>query len=268
MFKKTLLILAASSMLIAPTANAGLFKKAVIGTGIIGGGIVAYKMAKKLNVGGVTENLANYIDNAPKTLDENPSFIPTVKENLQEILNAPDVSPEELKKYVVLDDLMRDRYGGGTTIVNPERKAIVDSIRNGAAPTHVVPNPTPVINGGKLIASKDELKLEENMISAGMGSKPKGYKAFHIISTSDVNFHEARAILSSVGVDINHSENGVYLPTGSTQGSEVHTSKLDGNPAYATYVTRKMLENKGSKQDVLRALGDIFLKLSSGDNKF
>ncbi len=266
MFKKTLLVLATTSLLVLPTANAGIFKKAVVGTGIIAGGVVAYKMAKKLNVGGVTENLANYIDNAPKTLDENPSFIPTVKDDLASILNNPDATPEELKKYVILDDLMKNRYGGGTIITSPERQAIIDSIRIGDVPINTQ-KPSTVVGGGKLVAN-DENKLEENMIKAGFGSKPNGYKAYHIVSTTDVNFKEARNILSDVGIDLNDSENGVYLPTGKTKSDEVHTSKLDGNKAYAEHVTALLMQNKGNKQGVLNVLADMFLKLSSGDSKF
>lgn len=267
MMKKTLLLLA-TSLALTTTANAGIFKKALVGTGVVAGGVVAYKMAKKLNVGGVTENLANYIDNAPKTLDENPSFIPEVKDNLKSILNDPEATPEELKKYVVLDDLMRNRYGGGTVITSPERQAVIDILRNGETPTNVASKNPVNVSGGKLIATNDEKKLEENMKKAGLGAKPNGYKAFHIVSTTDVNFKEARNILTAAGIDLNASDNGVYLPTGNTRGDEAHTSQLEGNLAYAQYVTNLLTHNKGSKKGLNNVLGDLFLKLSSGDTKF
>lgn len=267
MLKKTLLLLA-TSLVLLPTANAGVFKKALIGTGVVAGGVVAYKMAKKLNVGGLTENLANHIDNAPKTLDETPSFIPKVKEDLTSILNDPEATPEDLRKYVVLDDLMKNRYGGGTVITSPERQAVIDILRNGETPKNVTQKNPVNVSGGSLNVTNDEKKLEENMKKAGLGAKPNGYKAFHIVSTNDVNFKEARNILTSAGIDLNAADNGIYLPTGNTKGDEVHTSQLEGNISYAQYVTNLLKQNNGNKKGLNNALGDLFLKLSSGDAKF
>ena len=276
MMKKTIFALATAAMLMTSVAHAGLWSKAVVGTGIGVGGIVAYKMAKKLNIGSVTQNLANHIDNAPKTLDNNPAFIPKVKEDLNVMLNSPEINPEELAKYVRLDDLMRNRYGGGTTIVDPNRQAVINNIRNGgsgniavAPPINNGSNQSHHVNSAGITGTDDQI-LEYNMKLAGQGSKPNGFKAYHIVSVGDVNFLQARKVLMSVGLDINSAENGVYLPTGAVpvKSSEVNISQLDGNPAYANYVNNLLAGNMGNKAGVLNALSDVYLKLSSGDNHF
>lgn len=272
MFKKTLMILAISGMMVAPTANAGLLKKAIIGGGLVTGGVIAYKMAKKMNVGSVTENLANYPDNVEKTLTQNPSFTPTVIKELDVILNDPELPMDEITKYVNLDKIM-ERHGGGTQIRDPERKKVIDAIKNGETPPSQIVSSTQkgkntVIKGGTLIES-DEVILERNMIAAGQGSKPTGYKAFHIVNPKSPEFAQARAVLANAGVNINSAENGLYLPAGNTKSIDsVHVNELEGNVAYVQYVNKILLENSSTRETVLGALSDIFLKLSNGDKNF
>lgn len=270
MLKKTLSMLAISALLVSPMANAGKVTKALGVTGIVVGGVVAYKMAKKLNVGTVTQNLANHIDNAPKTLDNNPEHIPVVIKDLNTILNDPNTPIEELPKYVVLDNLMRSNYGGGTVITSPDRRAVISKINNGEVKFPVADNSggkNTTIKGGTLMS--DEMVLEKNLVAAGNGSKPNGYKAFHIVDPKRADMAEARNVLKSVGMNINSAENGLFLPTGNTVASGiVHTSSLEGNTSYANYVNHVLMANKGNLNGVNSVLGDIYLKLSSGQSNF
>ena len=56
-------------------------------------------------------------------------------------------------------------------------------------------------------------KLRDNMIEAGQEEPSYKNAAHHIVAGSSTKAQEARAILRKYGIDINASENGVFLPT-------------------------------------------------------
>jgi hypothetical protein len=55
-------------------------------------------------------------------------------------------------------------------------------------------------------------ELEANMRAAGMGDKPAGYEAHHIVPAFDPRAADAQHALARQGIRPNDAANGVYLP--------------------------------------------------------
>ncbi len=186
-------------------AQAGIFKKVVKGGLIVGAGIVAYKIIKKLNIGSVTQNLSNYPDNVVPYLKENPEAIPKVKDDLEKIFNDPEMTPEKVEpptKYIILAQTLDDNFN---TDVD---KGPWGPYFSGAQQTATAKPDSPASKPNVVVLSKEnEALLEKNMVEAGYGDKPQGFKAFHIVGDNN----KAKTILMATGIDINSAINGVYV---------------------------------------------------------
>ena len=66
-----------------------------------------------------------------------------------------------------------------------------------------------------IFLSKQAEILAKNMAAAGMGIKPVGFAAHHLIPFSDgrhEEYNDARDIMAKYGINLNDAVNGVYLP--------------------------------------------------------
>ena len=193
------------SLIMPMQAQAGIFKKVVKGGLIIGAGVVAYKVIQKLNIGSVTQNLSNYPDNVVPYLKENPDAVPKVKDDLEKIFNDPEMTPEKVEpptKYIILAQTLDDNFG---TDVNkgPWGPYFPGAQGNSTQSTDASASKPSVT----VVSKENEDLLEKNMVDAGYGDKPNGFKAFHIVGDNN----KAKSILMATGIDINSAINGVYV---------------------------------------------------------
>ncbi len=193
------------SLIMPMQAQAGIFKKVVKGGLIIGAGVVAYKVIQKLNIGSVTQNLSNYPDNVVPYLKENPDAVPKVKDDLEKIFNDPEMTPEKVEpptKYIILAQTLDDNFG---TDVNkgPWGPYFPGAQGNSTQSTDASASKPSVT----VVSKENEDLLEKNMVDAGYGDKPNGFKAFHIVGDNN----KAKTILMATGIDINSAINGVYV---------------------------------------------------------
>lgn len=108
-------------------------------------------------------------------------------------------------------------------------------------------------------------ELAENMNNAGMGKKPVGYAAHHIVPATAAGAQAAREILNKYGIHFNSELNGVYLPTPkdkvATQGVE-HNGRHP--KLYVDKVTQLIqIADLGGKAEVLNTLAKIKYQLST-----
>jgi hypothetical protein len=106
-----------------------------------------------------------------------------------------------------------------------------------------------------------------------LGARPANTAAHHVVSWYDSNASEARQILRQFGIDIDSTENGVYLPRflkdvphpdmpDAYAHSSVHTK------AYYLNITDLLVGTSeipgATKEDIQNVLRDIALELQSG----
>ena len=111
-----------------------------------------------------------------------------------------------------------------------------------------------------LLLKSNSQKLADNMENAGMGKKPPGYAAHHLIPATDPNAQDARDILNKHGIDINSELNGVYLPT---LNNTTATQGIEHNGRHPKIYSEKINDLitdaniRGGKQEVLNELINI-----------
>lgn len=120
-------------------------------------------------------------------------------------------------------------------------------------------------------ASKELAENMENDVVNKKGKKPAGYAAHHIVPFSENRSFaqpyadDARDILKNVGIDLNDSENGVYLPhikklkntTSESYHPEIHTQK------YYEAVYKRLQLWSGNKQKIKEELSNIANELKN-----
>lgn len=258
---KNLAVAITLSMGLIGTAQAGWGKK-ILGAGVIvGAGVVAYKIAKKLNVGSVTYNLSNHPDNAVPYLTDNPSFIPEVRDELTRILNDPEHTPEQKEPYEKLAIILEGGLPGFGTIPRTPTSPIETSPTVSETPK----DNNIVINGGKLVLT-DEQELEKNMIAAGI-SKTNGFKATHIVHPSSDTFSKSREVLKIVGVDINSADNGVFLPVTPIEDNKMMLARDTLNNEHFTSYVITAIQNgfeADGKTGVIDALRKLHVDMIQG----
>lgn len=114
-------------------------------------------------------------------------------------------------------------------------------------------------------ASKELAENMENDVVNKKGKKPAGYAAHHIVPfNEDRDFSQpyakdARKLLDDVGIGLNDSENGVYLPhvkkfkntTNESYHPEIHTKK------YYAEVFDRLNPYAGNKEQIIDELNEI-----------
>ena len=131
----------------------------------------------------------------------------------------------------------------------------------------------PIASWEDYVYAKSQSKiLAEAMKAAGMGQKPLGYAAHHIVAWDDNRYpvcQDLRDLLSNNNIGINDSENGVYLPTRKSTKSaneayhpEIHTKDYYEN----IYAQLKVFSN--SPQEMRDELVDIGMQLKNNQFKY
>ena len=112
------------------------------------------------------------------------------------------------------------------------------------------------------------------MKAAGLGTRPAGYAAHHIVQWNDQRADAARQLLQRYGIDINAAVNGVYLPH--TKAAAAQT-EAQYHPAmhtsdYMTNITDALerAESRGEtfeekKQEITNELNRIAEELQKGE---
>lgn len=123
-----------------------------------------------------------------------------------------------------------------------------------------------------LIVKRQSDILAENMRLGGMGSRPKGYAAHHIVAWDDNRYsvcQDLRDLLNNNGIGINDSENGVYLPArkitknpNEAYHPEIHTKEYYKN----IYDELEVYNN--NTQGLKNALKDIGQRLKNNQFKY
>lgn len=123
-----------------------------------------------------------------------------------------------------------------------------------------------------LYAKSQAQILADNMKASGMGQKPVGYAAHHIVAWDDNRYpicQTLRDLLNNNTIGINDAENGVYLPTRKVTKNpneayhpEIHTEKYYNN------VYNVLDRFDGDTQGMKDALKDIGQRLKNNQFKY
>ena len=144
-----------------------------------------------------------------------------------------------------------------------------------------LPPPPPLVNPlheqdptDYIFLSKQAEILARNMAAAGMGVKPAGYAAHHIVPYNDDRYPgaaESREILNRLGIDINAAVNGVYLPHRFRDDASGMFHPAIHTPGYYRELQRRLEAAVASgvtveqqRQGVIEALDDIRTELQNG----
>ncbi len=104
--------------------------------------------------------------------------------------------------------------------------------------------------------------LRENMISAGKNVPDYSNAAHHIVAGKAANAEGARQILEKFDIDINHSGNGVFLPTKKGVSDAAYHPSLHTDVYYQNVERR--LKEATSRDEALSILNDIATELQEG----
>ena len=115
---------------------------------------------------------------------------------------------------------------------------------------------------GVSITNPSSKKLRENMIASGQIEPSYKNAAHHIVAGSSPKATEARSILEKYGIDINSSDNGVFLPTERVGAGASYHPSLHTNEYYRK--VNMLLNNANSREDVLDILNMIREDLLDG----
>lgn len=136
-----------------------------------------------------------------------------------------------------------------------------------------IPPPPPFVspiqeqNAKDLILQSSAL-LEKNMTAAGMGVKPAGYAAHHMVPENDGRFEQcqqARDIIAGFGITVNEAVNGIYLPqtqTANEATSAQYHRNLHTEAYYQEVVDR--LQDATTREEAVEILSEIRTELQNG----
>jgi hypothetical protein len=194
---------------------------------------------------------------------ELPSIPPYVAKpnNQPTILNNP--TTEQNPNDGIYENPIVENASGSNIIYTPQGEKIDTGTE--------FPN-TPIASWEDyLLFKKQSDILAESMKASGMGNRPSGYAAHHIVAWDDNRYpvcQDLRDLLKNNGIGINEAENGVYLPTRKvTKNSneayhpEIHTKD------YYENVNDVLEKFDGDSQGMKNALKDIGQKLKNNNFK-
>jgi hypothetical protein len=141
-----------------------------------------------------------------------------------------------------------------------------------------IPDRTPVRSAADLnLLSRDAEILANNMEKAGLGKKPDGYAAHHMVPRDLEKFpaaKNARKLLEDLGLDTNEAVNGVYLPQTKTAaaGTSAQYHPSTHTKQYFINVNKRLefaakeggTTLEGQRQAVIEELADIRKQLENG----
>ena len=233
-------------------AMAGKVKKAVIGAAVITGGVIAYKVAKKLNVGSLTHNLANHPDNVEPYCLQNAERCRTeVVTEIRKILKDPTTPAEQKPPY----ERVRDKLIGmglwegniTTTITTAPPGQPIPQVHADAGTT--MPAGAAQVYGG---LSDDEQILEQNLLAAGVQKLP-GQVALHLVQVKQASYAQASKILQRFHIDRNDARNGTFVDA-SMAARLKSSAKL---AKFANQTLNTALQNEASENSIAWGLYDL-----------
>lgn len=192
-------------------------------------------------------------------------------------LEIPPYSPPVKNRPTVLVTPIQEQNPNNNILENPIQKPpfsnIISTPQGEQFDTSTEFPNQPMATWEDYIYAKTQAQiLADEMKAAGMGQKPKGYAAHHIVAWDDNRYpvcQDLRDLLVNNGIDINSAENGVYLPTRKVTKTpneayhpEIHTKD------YYENVNNVLEKFDGDTQGMKNALKDIGQKLKNNQFKY
>lgn len=279
-------------------ANAGLFdfvKENPLAAAVGGAASVGLNLNKQ-SYQKIINDLADQPDQTNSFFQRSPNYFNPIANLLLKDL-AQAQTQEEYSRYRVVADIMGldniPPFSGGvvnngpTIHVNPQQaqNSKGNVLANYGSPTKfsniiispegqkinpIIEYPNEVIHSWEdyLLAKQNSTELAQNMEAAGMGAKPAGYAAHHIVPATAPGAADARAILEKylrpttpTGEEtFNNEINGVYLPT---QNAPANNIGIEHNGRHPNdYVKKindliKAADQQGGEQSVRAELDRI-----------
>ncbi len=285
---KIKILLGAIALSISATnANAGVldFLKENPAVAAVGGAAAVGLSLNRQAYQNVINDLSNNPDNVEPFFQQHQNYLDPVSKLLRKDL-AQAQTLEEYTRYRRLAELI------GLEQIPPFRGAVANGpsvyanlqqdnptgnvLANPGSPTkigNIIRNPqgqkiNPLmeypyenINSWEqyLLAKQNSTILAGNMEAAGMGAKPAGYAAHHIVPATAADAAQARAILAAHGIQLNDAENGVYLPTPNAVVANgiIHNGRHPSEYIDAVNQAIYNADQRGGKAEVLNELNKI-----------
>jgi len=271
----------------ASNANAGLldFVKENPTVAAVGGAAAVGMSLNKQSYQKILNDLVDRPEQTNSFFQRSPNYFNPIANLLLKDL-AQAKTQEEYSRYCVVADLMglngippfRGAVTNGPSVyTNPQRNNPTGNVlANPGSPTkfsNIIKNPqgqkiNPLMEypyenihtwEDYVLAKQNSTILAENMEQAGMGAKPAGYAAHHIVPATAPGADAARKILAGYGIDFNDAENGVYLPTPNAVVANgiIHNGRHPNEYVSAVNQAISDANLRGGKTEVLNELNKI-----------
>ena len=217
----------------------------------------------------------SYCANNPVVFrDTNGSFIDIIWDGVSLVISVVDVvkDPTDPWAWAGLVGDVVDLIPGVTGVGEATKAAkvvkkttdVVDTAKDVTKAADKTKDVSKVVSNavetwGKTASSK---VLRENMIAAGKSVPDYANAAHHIVAGKAANAEGARQILKKFDIDINHSGNGVFLPTKKGVSNAAYHPSLHTDAYYQNVTDR--LSEATSREDALNILSDIAEELQKG----
>lgn len=294
--KIKLLLATLSLSVITTNTNAGMLdflKENPAVTAIGGAAAVGFSLNRQAYQN-VINDLSNNPENVEPFFQQHQNYLDPVSKLLRKDL-AQAQTLEEYTRYRKLAELIgleqippfRGAVANGPSVyANPQQNnPTVNVLANPGSPTkisNIIRNPqgqkiNPLMEypyeniktwDDYLLATQNSTILGENMEAAGMGAKPAGYAAHHIVPATAAGAARARQILDGYGIHFNDAENGVYLPTPNAVVANgiIHNGRHPNEYVNAVNQAIVDADNVGGKTAVLNKLNQIKSILQNAPN--